>query len=155
MRAGMSFSLLLLLPRRSLAAFVAPPAHTLIERAGVRHGGRRAERAARCAADTLEGGKRQRTRFAPSPTGSLHVGGARTALFSWLRARQADGDFIIRVEDTDTARSTRESEASVLQDLRWLGLMWDEGPEVGGEKGPYRQSERMGRGCTRSSPTGS
>ena len=146
MRAGMSFSLLLLLPRRSLAAFVAPPAHTLIERAGVRHGGRRAERAARCAADTLEGGKRQRTRFAPSPTGSLHVGGARTALFSWLRARQDDGDFIIRVEDTDTARSTRESEASVLQDLRWLGLLWDEGPEVGGEKGPYRQSERMGSG---------
>ena len=145
MRAGMSFSLLLLLPRRSLAAFVAPPA-TLIERAGVRHGGRRAERAARCAADTLEGGKRQRTRFAPSPTGSLHVGGARTALFSWLRAKQADGDFIIRVEDTDTARSTRESEASVLQDLRWLGLLWDEGPEVGGEKGPYRQSERMGSG---------
>ena len=145
MRAGMSFSLLLLLPRRSLAAFVAPPA-TLIERAGVRHGGRRAERAARCAADTLEGGKRQRTRFAPSPTGSLHVGGARTALFSWLRARQDDGDFIIRVEDTDTARSTRESEASVLQDLRWLGLLWDEGPEVGGEKGPYRQSERMGSG---------
>ena len=146
MRAGVhAFSLLLLLPRRSLAAFVAPPA-TLIERAGVRHGGRRAERAARCAADTLEGGKRQRTRFAPSPTGSLHVGGARTALFSWLRARQDDGDFIIRVEDTDTARSTRESEASVLQDLRWLGLLWDEGPEVGGEKGPYRQSERMGSG---------
>ena len=67
-----------------------------------------------------------RTRFAPSPTGSLHVGGARTALFSWLKARQQGGKFIIRVEDTDTARSTRESEASVLADLEWLGLKWDE-----------------------------
>ena len=84
-----------------------------------------------------------RTRFAPSPTGSLHVGGARTALFSWLKARQeTDGRFLVRVEDTDTARSTRESEASVLADLRWLGLLWDEGPEVGGDCGPYRQSER-------------
>ena len=73
--------------------------------------------------------KRQRTRFA-SPTGSPHVGGARTALFSWLRA--ADGDFIIRVELGQRGR--RASQASVLQDLRWLGLMWDEGPEVGGEK---------------------
>ncbi|KAL1528341.1 hypothetical protein AB1Y20_009695 [Prymnesium parvum] len=89
---------------------------------------------------------RVRTRFAPSPTGSLHVGGARTALFSWLAARQAGGDFLVRVEDTDTARSTRESEKSVLEDLRWLGLLWDEGPEVGGEKGPYRQSERMETG---------
>lgn len=87
-----------------------------------------------------------RTRFAPSPTGSLHVGGARTALFSWLAAKQAEGDFLIRVEDTDTARSTRESEASVLADLRWLGLLWDEGPEVDGPKGPYRQSERMETG---------
>ena len=84
-----------------------------------------------------------RTRFAPSPTGSLHVGGARTALFSWLRARQQKGKFIIRVEDTDTARSTRESENSVLADLEWLGLAMDEGPTVGGDKGPYRQSERM------------
>jgi len=87
-----------------------------------------------------------RTRFAPSPTGSLHVGGARTALFSWLKARQDNGRFIIRVEDTDTARSTRESEASVLADLEWLGLSWDEGPVVGGDKGPYRQSERMEEG---------
>jgi len=74
------------------------------------------------------------------------VGGARTALFSWLQARQSEGDFVIRVEDTDTARSTRESEESVLADLRWLGLTWDEGPVVGGDKGPYRQSERMQSG---------
>ena len=87
-----------------------------------------------------------RTRFAPSPTGSLHVGGARTALFSWLKARQQKGQFLVRVEDTDTARSTRESEESVLADLNWLGLTWDEGPVVGGDKGPYRQSERMGTG---------
>ena len=75
-----------------------------------------------------------RTRFAPSPTGSLHVGGARTALFSWLMARQKKGDFIIRVEDTDTARSTRESEESVLADLDWLGLDMNEGPTTGGDK---------------------
>jgi len=91
-------------------------------------------------------GSEMRTRFAPSPTGSLHVGGARTALYSWLQARQNDGDFLVRVEDTDTARSTRESEESVLADLEWLGLQWDEGPAVGGDKGPYRQSERMESG---------
>jgi len=87
-----------------------------------------------------------RTRFAPSPTGSLHVGGARTALFSWLKAQQDGGKFVIRVEDTDTARSTRESESEVLADLKWLGLVDDEGPIVGGDKGPYRQSERMEAG---------
>jgi len=87
-----------------------------------------------------------RTRFAPSPTGSLHVGGARTALFSWLKAQKETGKFLVRVEDTDTARSTRESEKEVLADLEWLGLKWDEGPEVGGDKGPYRQSERMEEG---------
>jgi len=87
--------------------------------------------------------ERSRTRFAPSPTGSLHVGGARTALFSWLKAKQDIGDFLVRVEDTDTARSTRESEESVMADLNWLGLRQDEGPEAGGPKGPYRQSERM------------
>ena len=87
-----------------------------------------------------------RTRRAPSPTGSLHVGGARTALFSWLKAKKEGGKFIIRVEDTDTARSTRESENEVLADLEWLGLKWDEGPVVGGDKGPYRQSERMVEG---------
>ena len=84
-----------------------------------------------------------RVRFAPSPTGSLHVGNARTALFNWLLARGHGGTFILRIEDTDVARSTRESEASMLRDLRWLGLEWDEGPDVGGPRGPYRQSERM------------
>jgi len=84
-----------------------------------------------------------RVRFAPSPTGSLHVGNARTALFNWLLARGRGGTFILRVEDTDAARSTRASEASMLRDLRWLGLDWDEGPDVGGPRGPYRQTERM------------
>ena len=83
-----------------------------------------------------------RVRFAPSPTGHLHVGGARTAIFNWLYARHHGGAFIIRVEDTDQARSTRESERMVLDDLRWLGLDWDEGPEIGGPHAPYRQSER-------------
>lgn len=83
-----------------------------------------------------------RVRFAPSPTGSLHVGGARTALYNYLLARKDGGAFIVRVEDTDVARSTRASEAEVLADLRWLGLEWDEGPEAGGSVGPYRQSER-------------
>ncbi|MBE3132741.1 MAG: glutamate--tRNA ligase [Acidobacteria bacterium] len=84
-----------------------------------------------------------RVRFAPSPTGHLHVGNARTALFNWLMARGAGGTFILRIEDTDVQRSTRESEAAILEDLRWLGLQWDEGPDVGGAHGPYRQSERL------------
>ncbi len=84
-----------------------------------------------------------RVRFAPSPTGHLHVGNARTALFNWLLARGRGGTFVLRVEDTDTERSTRESEASILEDLRWLGLDWDEGPDAGGSYGPYRQSERL------------
>jgi nondiscriminating glutamyl-tRNA synthetase len=84
-----------------------------------------------------------RVRFAPSPTGHLHVGGARTAIFNWLFARHHGGAFVIRVEDTDQARSTRESEQMVLDDLRWLGLDWDEGPEIGGPHAPYRQSERV------------
>ena len=84
-----------------------------------------------------------RVRFAPSPTGHLHVGGARTAIYNWLFARHHGGKFIIRVEDTDQARSTRESEEMVLSDLRWLGLTWDEGPDAGGPHAPYRQSERM------------
>jgi nondiscriminating glutamyl-tRNA synthetase len=84
-----------------------------------------------------------RVRFAPSPTGHLHVGGARTAIFNWLFARRHGGTFIIRVEDTDQARSTRESEEMVLDDLRWLGLAWDEGPDTGGPHAPYRQSERL------------
>eukprot|EP00640_Fibrocapsa_japonica_P000366 CAMPEP_0113938446 /NCGR_PEP_ID=MMETSP1339-20121228/4869_1 /TAXON_ID=94617 /ORGANISM="Fibrocapsa japonica" /LENGTH=552 /DNA_ID=CAMNT_0000941569 /DNA_START=247 /DNA_END=1905 /DNA_ORIENTATION=- /assembly_acc=CAM_ASM_000762 len=83
-----------------------------------------------------------RVRFAPSPTGTLHVGGARTALFNYLKARNEGGKFVLRIEDTDEARSTRESEEGMLNDLRWLGLDWDEGPDVGGDKGPYRQSER-------------
>jgi nondiscriminating glutamyl-tRNA synthetase len=84
-----------------------------------------------------------RVRFAPSPTGHLHVGNARTALFNWLLAHGKDGTFILRIEDTDAERSTRESEAGILEDLRWLGLDWDEGPDVGGLHGPYRQSERL------------
>src|SRR6266542_6371819 len=84
-----------------------------------------------------------RVRFAPSPTGQLHVGNARTALFNWLLAHGKDGTFILRIEDTDAERSTRESEHSILEDLRWLGLDWDEGPDVGGLHGPYRQSERL------------
>jgi glutamyl-tRNA synthetase/nondiscriminating glutamyl-tRNA synthetase len=84
-----------------------------------------------------------RVRFAPSPTGSLHVGNARTALFNWLLARGHDGTLILRIEDTDAERSTKESEDSILQDLRWLGLEWDEGPDAGGASGPYRQSERL------------
>jgi glutamyl/glutaminyl-tRNA synthetase len=84
-----------------------------------------------------------RVRFAPSPTGHLHVGNARTALFNWLLSRGQRGTFILRIEDTDTKRSTRESEAAILEDLRWLGLYWDEGPDVGGAHGPYRQSERF------------
>jgi nondiscriminating glutamyl-tRNA synthetase len=84
-----------------------------------------------------------RVRFAPSPTGQLHVGNARTALFNWLLAHGHDGTFILRIEDTDAERSTRESEVGILEDLRWLGLDWDEGPDVGGVHGPYRQSERL------------
>jgi len=85
-----------------------------------------------------------RVRFAPSPTGRLHVGNARTALFNWLLARGQHGTFVLRIEDTDQERSTAESERSILEDLRWLGLSWDEGPDVGGAYGPYRQSQRAG-----------
>ena len=84
-----------------------------------------------------------RVRFAPSPTGALHLGSARTALFNWLFARNANGTMILRIEDTDQARSTSESLASILDGLRWLGLDWDEGPGAGGEYGPYFQSERL------------
>ena len=82
------------------------------------------------------------TRFAPSPTGYLHVGGARTAIFNWLFARQHGGKFLLRIEDTDTKRNTPTAMAQVISDLRWLGIDWDEGPEVGGPNGPYMQSER-------------
>ncbi len=83
-----------------------------------------------------------RTRFAPSPTGFLHVGGARTALFNWLYARRHGGTFILRVEDTDEARNTDEARHAIFDGMRWLGLDWDEGPETGGKHGPYFQSER-------------
>lgn len=82
------------------------------------------------------------TRFAPSPTGYLHVGGARTALFNWLLAKKTGGKFILRIEDTDTNRNTPTAAQQVMDDLKWLGLNWDEGPGIGGENGPYLQSER-------------
>jgi glutamyl-tRNA synthetase len=84
-----------------------------------------------------------RCRFAPAPSGSIHVGNARSALFSWLYARHHHGVFILRVEDTDASRVTEEAYRGVVEDLRWLGLDWDEGPDVGGPHGPYRQSERL------------
>ena len=87
--------------------------------------------------------KRVRVRFAPSPTGLLHVGNARTALFNFLFARQVEGVFILRLEDTDRERSTKEFEEAILEDLRWMGLEWDEGPDRPGSFGPYRQSERL------------
>lgn len=86
--------------------------------------------------------KHVRTRIAPSPTGNLHVGTARTALFNELFARKHGGSFIVRLEDTDKQRSTKEHEENILEGLRWLGLSWNEGPDIGGDFGPYRQSER-------------
>ncbi|HTS16473.1 MAG TPA: glutamate--tRNA ligase family protein [Verrucomicrobiae bacterium] len=83
-----------------------------------------------------------RVRFAPSPTGFLHIGSVRTALFNWLYARHTGGTFVLRVEDTDTARNTDQSLRTILDGLRWLGLDWDEGPEKGGQFGPYFQSQR-------------
>jgi len=84
-----------------------------------------------------------RLRFAPSPTGFLHVGGARTALYNWLLARSSEGSFILRIEDTDLSRSTDEAIQAIMEDLQWLGLDWDEGPEVGGDHWPYRQTGRF------------
>lgn len=84
-----------------------------------------------------------RVRFAPSPTGHLHIGGARTALFNWLFARNKGGIFILRIEDTDTLRNKEEFTDAIMRDLKWLGLDWDEGPQKGGNYGPYFQSERM------------
>lgn len=84
-----------------------------------------------------------RVRFAPSPTGYLHIGGARTALFNWLFARKTGGRLILRIEDTDIARLKEDSVSQILTSLKWLGINWDEGPEVGGEYGPYYQSERF------------
>ena len=86
-----------------------------------------------------------RTRFAPSPTGYLHIGGVRTALFCWLFARQHGGQFILRIDDTDQERHVEESLAPILQGLHWLGIDWDEGPEVGGPHAPYYQSQRADR----------
>ncbi|MGB9642074.1 MAG: glutamate--tRNA ligase [Candidatus Ratteibacteria bacterium] len=84
-----------------------------------------------------------RVRFAPSPTGYLHIGNARTALFNYLFARKNNGKFILRIEDTDIERSKKEFEESIIEDLKWLGLTWDEGPDCGGPYGPYRQTERL------------
>jgi glutamyl/glutaminyl-tRNA synthetase len=84
-----------------------------------------------------------RVRIAPSPTGYFHVGSARTALFNWLFAHKHDGKFIVRIEDTDRSRYNPEAVADLVESLRWLGLDWDEGPEVGGDYGPYVQSERQ------------
>ena len=92
-----------------------------------------------------------RVRFAPSPTGYLHVGGARTALFNWLFARRTGGVFVLRIEDTDLERSSDEMVGGILDGLRWLGLEWDEGPGIGGEFGPYLQSERLDRHARRGS----
>jgi len=86
---------------------------------------------------------RHRTRFAPAPTGYLHVGGARTALYNYVVARQTAGTFVLRIEDTDRARHDESAIAKIIQDLRWLGIEWDEGPDVGGPNAPYRQSERL------------
>ena len=83
-----------------------------------------------------------RVRFCPSPTGTPHVGLIRTALFNWAYARHTGGDFVFRIEDTDAARDSEDSYNALLDALRWLGLNWDEGPEVGGPYGPYRQSQR-------------
>jgi glutamyl-tRNA synthetase len=90
-----------------------------------------------------EDGQPVRVRFAPSPTGYLHVGGARTALFNWLFARSQGGAFVLRIEDTDKVRSTEESTGGILSSLHWLGLDWDEGPGVGGDYEPYFQMQRM------------
>src|ERR1700742_1287392 len=82
------------------------------------------------------------TRFAPSPTGALHLGNARTAFFSYLWARKSGGRFILRIEDTDAQRSQLRYRDELMAELRWLGMEWDEGPDVGGANGPYSQAER-------------
>ena len=90
-----------------------------------------------------------RVRYAPSPTGEPHVGNIRTALFNWLYARHTGGAFVVRIEDTDRARTVPGALEAILESLRWLGLDWDEGPEVGGPYGPYLQSERTLEGVYR------
>src|SRR5579872_5043221 len=86
-----------------------------------------------------------RTRFAPSPTGYLHIGGVRTALFNWLFARRHGGQFILRIDDTDEQRTVAEALQPILDGFRWLGLEWDEGPEIGGPAGAYYQSQKLDR----------
>ena len=83
-----------------------------------------------------------RVRYAPSPTGHLHIGNARTALFNYLFARHNNGTLVLRIEDTDTKRNVADGEKSQMENLHWLGIDWDEGPDKGGDFGPYRQSER-------------
>lgn len=95
------------------------------------------------AVNAVETSRGIRVRFAPSPTGALHIGGARTAYFNWLFARQQQGTFVLRIDDTDRARSTEESFRQILSSLTWLGIDWDEGPDVEGSYGPYRQSQRQ------------
>jgi len=92
----------------------------------------------------MAGNHKVRVRFAPSPTGQLHIGNVRTALFNWLFARQKSGTFILRIEDTDVERSEARYETQLMEDMKWLGLDWDEGPDVGGAYPPYRQSDKMG-----------
>src|SRR6056297_650894 len=84
-----------------------------------------------------------KTRFAPSPTGHLHVGGARTALFNYVLARKLGGTFQLRIEDTDRSRHDESAVEKIIEDMRWLGIDWDEGIAVGGDNGPYRQSDRL------------
>src|SRR5215216_1064379 len=91
----------------------------------------------------MENDTQIKVRYAPSPTGRLHVGGVRTALFNWLFARKNSGTFVLRIEDTDLERSTEESVEQLKRSMRWIGLDWDEGPEVGGPHAPYRQTERF------------
>ena len=84
-----------------------------------------------------------RTRFAPSPTGYLHIGGVRTALFNWLLTKRLGGQFVLRIDDTDSERNRPEALTPILEGFRWLGIQWDEGPEVGGPHTPYFQSGRL------------
>ena len=86
---------------------------------------------------TNDSTRKPRVRFAPSPTGQLHIGGVRTAIYNWAFARGRDGDFILRIDDTDPERSTKENTDAILEALGWLGVDWDEGAEVGGDFGPY------------------
>jgi glutamyl-tRNA synthetase len=86
-----------------------------------------------------------RTRFAPSPTGYLHIGGVRSALFNWLLAKQSGGQFILRIDDTDAGRNVSEALQPILDGFRWLGMDWDEGPDIDGPHAPYYQSQRSNR----------